>query len=174
MPSRSSERTATPSGTPNRNFRRRTWRLGGFFFLVAVSLVTPAILVGCKDSEASAEAISGTRLGMSPRDVRERFSPGSAGSWQTSMGSGDDTILEWHTQDPSAKFKNVRFEFHLGMLVAARAEATNAVPKESIASTPKTVTVVRPSPEGGSTIDILARDCPTHHDEAEALVAKAH
>jgi hypothetical protein len=39
--------------------------------------------------------------------------------------------------------------------------------------TPKTVTVRSPE-AGGTEVTILARDCPTHHEEAEALAAKAH
>ena len=66
-----------------------------------------------------------------------------------------------------------RFEFHLGMLVAIRARTNERAPTDAIASTPKTVTSKAPAPEGGTDVVVLARDCPTHKDEAEGLVAKA-
>ncbi len=131
-------------------------------------------LSGCKSPTNESDFVAGTRLGMSPRDVREHFVPGGEGTWQTSLGSGDDTILEWHATGAGAKYRSARFEFHLGMLVAVRARAEGGVAKEGVTATPKIVTVVRPSSEGGTDIDILSRDCPTHHDEAEALAAKAH
>lgn len=128
--------------------------------------------VGCKRATNESDFVAGTRLGMSPRDVRERFAPGGEGTWQTSLGGGDDTILEWRSTGAS-KYRSARFEFHLGMLVAIRAHAEGGVTEESVTATPKIVTVVRPSSEGGTDIDILSRDCPTHHDEAESFAAKA-
>lgn len=112
------------------------------------------------------------RLGMAPRDVRERFEPGAKGTWQTSLGTGDDTALEWSSAGPST-FATARFEFHLGMLVAMRLRSTEARSDEVVSTTPKTVTLRRPAPEGGTTITVLARDCPTHKDEAESLALRA-
>jgi hypothetical protein len=67
-----------------------------------------------------------------------------------------------------------RFEFHLGMLVAIRARFRESSSREDVALTPKTVTLRAPAPEGGTNVTVLARDCPTHKDEAESLAAKAH
>jgi hypothetical protein len=110
---------------------------------------------------------------MAPRDVRERFHPGAEGTWQTGLGAGDDTVLEWASRDPAASVPDARFEFHNGMLVAIRARTKEQAPALSITSTPKTVTLKAPALEGGTKVVVLARDCPTHKDEAEALAAKA-
>jgi hypothetical protein len=120
------------------------------------------------------DAIPGVRLGMAPRDVRDRFHPESAdpGAWQTALGTGDDTAVEWTARDAKSTFREARFEFHLGMLVAIRAKTTEKLGKEDISTTPKTVTVKAPTSEGAA-ITVLARDCPTHKDEAEGYAAKA-
>ena len=134
--------------------------------IVALSL----LVVGCDRTDA--EAIPNVRLGMAPRDVRDRFQPGGEGSWQTALGNGDDTVLEWTAKDATAAVKDARFEFHLGMLVAIRAHLAAASAKDDVSSTPKTVTLRGPG-EGGTVVTVLARDCPTHKDEADALAARA-
>ena len=145
----------------------------------ATALVLALGLFGCAPEPAN-EAVPGVRLGMAPRDVRDRFEDGAAGGWQTKVGGGtgasDDTVLEW-TATPTGGGKSratqARFEFHLGMLVAVRAHLREPLSSPRIDVTPKTVTVRNPA-AGGTDVIILARDCPTHHDEAEALAAKAH
>ena len=132
-------------------------------------------LVGCA-RDGGAEAVPGVRLGMSPRDVRDRFDGGGEGAWQTKLGGGvgssDDTVLEWAAAAASSRATRARFEFHLGMLVAVRAHLRESAASERVDLTPKTVTVR--TPEGGGTeVTILARDCPTHHEEAESLAARA-
>ncbi len=112
------------------------------------------------------------KLGMAPRDVRDRFGVGEQGSWQTSFPerANDDTVLDWSS--PTSRFDRAHFEFHLGMLVAVRAHERAPSTGETIQATTKTVTLRRPS-EGGTEITVLARDCPTHHDEAESLARRA-
>jgi hypothetical protein len=115
---------------------------------------------------------------MAPRDVRDRFQPGTDGSWQTALGAGDDTVLEWTARNLGAQAKptvlTARFEFHLAMLVAIRARTSDPPPThEEISATPKTVSFRSRAPEGGTAITVLSRDCPTHKDEAEGLAAKA-
>jgi hypothetical protein len=127
--------------------------------------------VGC-ESDLS-EPLPSVRLGMAPRDVRERFEPGGQGTWQTRMGSADDTYLEWISQDPASRVPAARFEFHLGMLVAVRARLASGPSSERIEKTARTVTWRKAAPEGGTSVTVLARDCPTHKDEADALVARA-
>jgi hypothetical protein len=140
-------------------------------------------LVGVGCARDQSEPFLGVRLGMTPRDVRERFQPGGEGGWTTTVGgSADDTVLAWKAREPDtcrapasgcARVPTGRFEFHLGMLVAMRALVREAAPPpERVEATPKTVTVRRPGP-GGTEVTVLARDCPTHHDEAERLAAQA-
>jgi hypothetical protein len=152
-------------------------------------ILTLFSLLGCSRNTTDGDAIANVRLGMAPRDVRERFQPGGAGTWRTALGAGDDTVLEW-TAEAGAKaatsalppsgapqaVSNARFEFHLAMLVAIRAHLTAPPPDADQASaTAKTVTLRSRSPasEGGTDVTVLARDCPTHHDEAESLAARA-
>jgi hypothetical protein len=138
---------------------------------LAVPLLALTLLLACSRQER--EALPNVRLGMAPRDVRERFRPGGEGTWQTGVGSGDDTILEWTAGQASSPVAHARFEFHLGMLVAIRAQSRDGVAREEVSATPKTVTVRAPSAEGGSSVTVLSRDCPTHHDEAESLASRA-
>src|SRR5438309_11700401 len=114
---------------------------------------------------------------MSPRDVRDRFEGGAQGAWQTKVGGGagasDDTVVEWSASDGSAsRASHARFEFHLGMLVAIRAHLREPVRAQRVDVTAKTVTLQLPRPDG-TDLTILSRDCPTHHEEAEALAAKS-
>ncbi|MCL2724896.1 MAG: hypothetical protein FWD69_10725 [Polyangiaceae bacterium] len=125
-----------------------------------------------RESSRTEEVTAGVRLGMSPRDVREHFQGGGDGSWQTTIGSGTDRVIDWRAQSDAARFTQARFEFHLGMLVAVRAHTRDASASENIVLTPKTVTLRSPASDGGTDVTVLARDCPTHHDEAEALAAK--
>ncbi len=145
-----------------------------FRILLLVSYLTCSawFSAGC-DRHEGAEDLPGVRLGMSPRDVRERFEGGRDGAWQTKLGSGtkDDTVLEWNAADGKSRAVHARFEFHLGMLVAVRAQLREPSPKEQVDFTARTVTVRMPQ-DDGTAVTILARDCPTHHEEAEALVAR--
>jgi hypothetical protein len=134
-------------------------------------------IAACRHDPAS-ETLPGVRLGMAPRDVRDRFEGGADGSWQTKVGGGagasDDTVVEWSAGSDRSRVSHARFEFHLGMLVAVRAHLRDggAQPEARIEATPKTVTMLTPA-GGGTDVTMLARDCPTHREEAESLAAKA-
>lgn len=146
-------------------------------FLLVV-LLALAFVAGC-NRESPNESVPGVRLGMTPRDVRDRFEPGGEGTWQTRVGGGagatDDTTLEWSASSEAGRVSRARFEFHLGMLVAVRAHLRSPAGSTDVSATPKTVTARTPGGpgKGGTEVTILARDCPTHHDEAELLAAKA-
>ena len=140
-------------------------------------LVLLTALAGCTARDTASELIPGVRLGMSPRDVRDRFDGGGAGAWQTKLGGGaagasDDNVLEWTAAGDATRATTARFEFHLGMLVAVRAHLREPAAGERVDLTQKTVTMRAPR-GGGSDVTILARDCPTHHEEAESLASRA-
>ena len=143
----------------------------------ALGLSTMLLLLGAC-SAAPADPVPGVRLGMTPRDVRDRFDPEAAGTWKTNVATGpsanDDTVLEWTSSAGAEKSKatDARFEFHLGMLVAVRAHLREGSTAEHIDTTPRTVTLRTPQ-GGGTEVTLLARDCPTHHEEAESLAARA-
>ncbi len=155
--------------------RARLLALGPAALLSCVASVASVASVGCHRATAS-ETLPGVRLGMAPRDVRDRFDGGGEGSWQTKVGGGagasDDTVVEWNATGDHSRVAHARFEFHLGMLVAVRAHLRDVKGEARVEATPKTVTLVAPS-AGGTDVTLLARDCPTHHDEAESLAAKA-
>ena len=138
------------------------------------ALLSVASAAACR-RDAASETIPGVRLGMAPRDVRDRFEGGAGGSWQTKVGGGagasDDTVVEWSANGDRSRVSHARFEFHLGMLVAVRAHLRDGTGEARVEATPKTVTVVTPV-GGGADVTMLARDCPTHHEEAESLVAR--
>lgn len=143
---------------------------GGWAILLGAVLASTGL--GCTGDDPG-EAVPNVRLGMAPRDVRERFrSGGGEGVWQTALGAGDDTVLEWTARDPSSAVARARFEFHLGMLVAIRATTSDRSPSEKIVLTPKTVTVRAPQDQR-TVVTVLARDCPTHKEEADAFAARA-
>jgi hypothetical protein len=142
--------------------------------LVLVSSLALILGAGCtRDAADAKDAVPNVRLGMAPRDVRERFQPGGEGTWQTALGVGDDTVLEWTSRDAKSSVVQARFEFHLGMLVAIRARLYDSSTAENVSLTTKTVTVRAPAREGGTSVTVLARDCPTHKSEADAFAAKA-
>jgi hypothetical protein len=143
-----------------------------FASLLLVLLVLLTALGGGACTRDDATAVPGVRLGMSPRDVRDRFVPGGEGTFQTHVGAGDDTVLEWTGKDGGLGFARARFEFHLGMLVAVRARTTAPIDAEQVSLTPRTVTVRAPAEGGGTSLVVLARDCPTHKDEAEGWASK--
>ena len=141
------------------------------------ALLAVASMVACRHDAAS-EMLPGVRLGMAPRDVRDRFEGGAEGSWQTKVGGGagacDDTVVEWSaTTATRSRVTHARFEFHLGMLVAVRAHLREAASRASSDRRhPQDRDDATPA-AGGTEVTILARDCPTHHEEAESLAAKA-
>src|SRR3954453_15062026 len=110
--------------------------------VLLVSLML-ALSVAC-NRDAPNELVPGVRLGMSPRDVRDRFDGGGEGAWQTKVGGGagasDDTVLEWSARGEKSRATRRRFEFHLGMLVAVRAHLREAISAPRTDLTPKTVT----------------------------------
>ena len=138
--------------------------------LLAVTLMLAA--AGCRREDP--DVVPHVRLGMAPGDVRDHFAPGGAGVWQTSVGkTGDDTAIEWTSIGHPAAIEHARFEFHVGMLVAMRATTTERAPDgERIAVSSSSVVVRRPAPAGGTSIEVFARDCPTHKDEVSALIAR--
>lgn len=145
--------------------------------VVVVTLALALALAGCSRAEASQDALPGVRLGMTPHDVRERLVTGGEGAWQTKLGAAaDDTAIEWTAKDATAaRVPAAHFEFHLGMLVAIRAEVREPLTpnEETVAKTIRSVTVRKPARAGVTAVTVLARDCPTHHDEAETLARRA-
>lgn len=156
----------------------RTYRIGvpldaparALVLALAIALV-PACITGCTRDEPS--PFPGIRLGMAPRDVRDRFEQGGLGTWQTRAGTQGDTALEWTATAAASPVASARFEFHNGMLVALRARLPEQATGETVRTSAKTVTLRAPAPDGGTAVTLIARDCPTHREEAETLMKRA-
>ncbi len=109
----------------------------------------------------------GVKLGMTPGDVRARFTAPS-GAWRATSGS--EMVLDYSPDTGDAP--KVRFEFHSGMLVAVRATLTAndaAAGGQRRELTPGSVLVREPAAAGRVSLVWLSRDCPTHKDEATRL-----
>lgn len=113
-------------------------------------------------------SLGGLRLGMTPDDVRSRFSPG-LGSFR-SDATGPDPALVWEAPGIAP----ARFEFHDGQLVAVWlvvGEASDDARGPSLETTPGAVLARTPRPDGEVSAVLLSRTCPTHRLEAERIAA---
>jgi len=113
----------------------------------------------------------GVQLGLSMTDTRARFQPPSAGTWtiQTEPLSG----LTWLPDDEQEPLRRARFEFHQGMLVAARFSLSDASPiaqGHALEATATRVTVRQRGDDHTTQLVVLARSCPAHAAEIRALV----
>jgi hypothetical protein len=114
------------------------------------------------------------RLGLSARDTRERFRPAGEGTWV--MRTEPAPALEWSASAPGATPRRASFEFHQGMLVAARYELASDAPAakgRSLEVTPATVVARQPGEGGGVRVVVISRACPEHADEVRRLVGGA-
>jgi hypothetical protein len=140
---------------------------GGFFLTIGLLLAA-----ACRD-KAPVGAFYGVRLAMTASDLRAHFEPGAPGHWHTETTPDREIAMVWAADAPERHpaVLRARFEIHSGLLVAIRAEArTEGPPLEKSLSA---VLARHPLPgdRERASITILARDCPTHADEARALLA---
>ncbi|CAN5267331.1 hypothetical protein BH09MYX1_BH09MYX1_49560 [soil metagenome] len=132
--------------------------------------------------------VYGLRLGMTASDVRDRFW-GTGGSFKADVAA-DDYAIHWtpgastEAKDPSGKSTAfepnptaMTFEFHMGTLVAVRGQvpAGASIAHGAEYVTTKSAVLHRAAVPGGGnvSIDLLARDCPTHKAEADRFVSAA-
>lgn len=112
----------------------------------------------------------GVRLGDPLAVTRARFQPGAPGGTWTSE-TAPAPVLTWTPAQPGA-VRHARFEFHQGLLVAARFTLAKTAPEASGPALALTrASVVSRRGEGdGVTLTVLSRDCPDHAAEVRALV----
>ncbi len=141
--------------------------------LFVVALVSGVVLARSWSGRDGPElgGFHGVRLGMTASAVRERFEEPTLGAWRSlpSTGAGD-VVLAWTAAKGPAE---AQFELHNGMLVAVRAavEVTDPDAKRPPVQSSRAVVRTRTDEGGHVRVTVLARDCPTHHDEAERLAA---
>lgn len=111
----------------------------------------------------------GVRLGMTPREVRDRFDV--RGDFRVSTDSATDDITMRFVPAQAAAVTTAQFEFHMGALVAVRADVTKGDPAWSGDETIATRAEVlhRERAASSTHIDWLSRECPTHAAEAKRL-----
>ncbi len=148
----------------------RTWQRAGLVGLAVLSgFGATSLAVGVLSPDAP-PSLAGLRLGMTPDDVRARFSPGR-GSFRSEV-SGVDTALVWEA--PGAE--PARFEFHDGQLVAVRLVVPAGSPDGGgppLATTRGSVLARTALATGEVAVVLLSRTCPTHHAEAERIATGA-
>ncbi len=139
--------------------------------LCALALATAPSACGRADAAVDDELE--VKLGMAPRDVRDRFAQSEGGTWAVRAGGGEDLVIDW-TGTPTSRFERATFEFHLGMLVAARAVTKPGAPGPlGVSVTPVSVRAREASPDGRVGVTLLSRDCPNHKEEVAKLAARA-
>lgn len=114
----------------------------------------------------------GVRLGLSAFDTRSRFRPEGEGTWV--MRSSPVPALEWSGSSPRAVPRRASFEFHQGMLVAARYELPGEAPGargRALEVTASTVVARQAAEGGGVRVVVLSRACPEHAAEVRGLLA---
>jgi hypothetical protein len=109
----------------------------------------------------------GVRLGMTPRDLRDRFDV--RGDFRVESTDKDMAMAFV----PKSDGFSARFEFHDGMLVAVRADlpATDAYAQGADLVVTRAEVLHRDRRPDGVHVDWLSRECPTHQAEANRLAA---
>lgn len=157
-----SARARPPHPAPSRG-RRGWW--------IAIGLLPLGIAAaGVLSASDGRRQFDGVRLGMSATQVREAYTPAEPGEWSSSVSADGTLLLDWRaTEGPSA----ARFEVHDGLLVAVRGHAipTSAPSGDRVEVTADDVWSV--SSDGNDTSQVLwiARNCPLHREEIDALVS---
>lgn len=135
--------------------------------LAAAALAGLALRLVQLGSRDPRPTVLGVRLGMTADEVRARVDARGPGQWTSSVVEGD-WVLEHRAGD-----ENARFEIHEGQLVAIRVDASTVEDLATVPAfevTPGSV-LLRQTEGAHVRIVLLSRACPTHHDEAEAIVA---
>ncbi len=149
-----------------------------WFGAAAIALVVPAgwALWRLGDSIRDDQAIStfhGVRLGMTPSDVRARYA--LDGDFRASTTDDGEYLLDFAPRESTdSTVRSARFEFHLGLLVAVRAELTPDDPwaaGEGVAATESAVRETTVLSTDRVHVTLIARNCPTHADEVRRLLS---
>ncbi len=139
---------------------------------IAFCVLSAALVWSCNREER--EERFGLRLGMTPAEVRASLV--IPGAFETNAGDADLVLTFVPSEDdrPREGLSSARFEFHGGVLVAARAQLETSAPLASGAPfevTPNALTR-RESSHGGVRLHWISRHCPTHAAEVERLLAQ--
>ncbi len=155
--------------------RSRAWRWIALAILIAPAAIGLVVLLASSGGPGETLGpVRGLRLGLSPSQARQMFTPEQAGTYATSA-MGEDFALEWIPAAPSGALRGARLEFHLGQLVALRLSLAPDAPEargSGLEASEASLLTREPSPEGGVELTWLARSCPTHADEVRRRIAE--
>ena len=153
-----------------------TPRARRFVPLAAVVVLLALVLVGAvvraRNTSTGFSDLAGVRLGMTVRDVRARFDALGRGEWESRVDK--DVILTWKPSDTTRGGPlAATFEFHLGILMAIRAElppGDRAAKGPPFELTDAAVVVRERAPSSAIKLTAIARSCPLHAEESARLV----
>jgi hypothetical protein len=139
--------------------------------IAPIAVAGAAFFVARSRLDAAREPLAAfrLRLGMTPADVRATFAPPAAGPSQWKVDSTGESALEWRGSG-----RMFRFEFHNAQLMAVRAVLDSRDPStHGRALEVSTASVLRRHvrEDGRVELTLLARDCPSHAEEARRLIA---
>jgi hypothetical protein len=123
---------------------------------------------GC--TQAREGELFGVRLGLSAGDTRSRFRPEGEGEWEVRASPPG---LAWSSSSPKALPRRASFEFHQGMLVAARYDLPGEAPAargRALEVTPSMVVARQAGEGGGVRVVVVSRACPEHAQEVRRLL----
>lgn len=162
--------TATSTTSGQSIWSSRSLRAVFATAIVPVAVAGIVFVVASQKLSRERDALSAfrVRLGMTPADVRATFAPPAAGPSQWRVDSSGETALEWRGSG-----RSFRFEFHNAQLMAVRAVLDSRDPStHGDALEVSTATVLRrhAREDGRVELTLLARDCPSHAEEARRLI----
>jgi hypothetical protein len=123
---------------------------------------------------SGASAVHGIEIGMTPTEVVERFDVEAGGQWSESAGC-DGRALEWSRGEATLASVplGARFEFHDGLLVAARMRLSreDLYARGGRLETSAQVVLAREEqPDGSVALVLIARGCAKRAAEVVDLL----
>lgn len=141
-------------------------------FLLTLALI--AFACACSGDGNEPHRVFGVSLGLSATQTRTAFEAPSSGQWTTVTEPA--LALIWTPSDRSRSSVvrgPVTFEFHEGRLVAIRALlAADAPMARGNPLNLRTISLLvrEPGADESVSLRVLARDCPTHASEVQAVL----
>ncbi|XXX82227.1 hypothetical protein WMF30_26055 [Sorangium sp. So ce134] len=148
--------------------------IGAAFIAAGLGIVTLTALAFAPPA-TGVFAIHGIELGMTASEVVRRFDAGPAGRWSEATSCAGPSI-EWSRGEaaPARAPVAARFEFHEGLLMAARVRVAPEDPSARgarLETSAQFVLAREARDDGSSMIVLLARGCPEHEAEVEQLLS---
>jgi hypothetical protein len=140
-------------------------------FTLVVGIFVGALTLGSSSAGARDWSERGVTLGMSEAEIVRAFADGSSGDWARVDGCRGKA-LEWTRRSVGVPTRWARFELHEGVLVAMRVHSDEKTTAVTAKKGWGAVRAARPY-DGGRATTVIARGCPTHAAEADAIASLA-